>query len=507
MVQGTGSNAGKSLLVTALCRAARRRGLRVFPFKPQNMSNNAAVAPLAGGGCGELARAQALQARAAGCEIEVDLNPILLKPETEGVSSVVVRGVVRDRLRAAEWMAARATWAEQVMDAWHGLAARADLMLVEGAGSAAETNLRAGDLANMGFAEAADIPVALVGDIERGGVIAQLVGTHILLSESERARVCGFWVNRFRGDRSLFDEGVVDIERRTGWDSLGVLPWCDAARNLPPEDGLALEENFAQGVSESNGAGLGGETLLRVAVPRLARISNAEDLDPLRLQPGIELRLVAPGQSLCRDCDLVLLPGSKSVRAELEAFRACGWERELKAFVARGGAVVGICGGYQMLGASIADPEGVEGTAGTSLGLGLLGVETRLQANKTLRRVSGEALGGLGAVSGYEIHNGETRSTANASATPAPFLQLSEEGAGSPSFAEGAQAGRVYGTCLHGLFQADEFRTAFFAHLFAGARLPAFRFDAALEEAIDAVADFLEENTDIDALFARLGCA
>ncbi len=349
MIQGTCSNAGKSLLVAGLCRAFRRRGLAVLPFKPQNMSNNAAAT--ADGG--EIGRAQALQARACGVAATVDMNPVLLKPQSETGAQVVVQGRVLTTCAARDYHRLKPTLLPRVLDSFARLEGAADLVLVEGAGSPAEVNLRAGDIANMGFALAARVPVILAGDIERGGVIAQLVGTVALLEPEERALLRGYIVNKFRGDPGLFDSAHPLILERTGLQSLGVVTWFEAARNLPKEDVLGLEE-----VARSRPG-----AAIRVAVPRLPRIANFDDLEPLAAEPDVALRLLEPGEALPGDTDLVLLPGSKATIADLAAFRAAGWDIDLQAHVRRGGWVLGLCGGYQMLGTRIADPEGLGGSA------------------------------------------------------------------------------------------------------------------------------------------------
>ena len=503
MVQGCGSNVGKSLLVTALCRVYARKGMQVAPFKPQNMSNNAAVGlrPEAiGGGWGEFARAQALQARAAKVEATTDMNPLLLKPEADGGSLVVVSGKATARMAAQDWLAQRSQWREEVLAAFARLADRHDLILVEGAGSPAETNLRNGDLANMGFAEAVNIPVVLVGDIESGGVIAQMVGTHLLLSDSERKRTVGFFVNKFRGDRSLFDGGRAEIVRRTGWQDLGLLPWCSAARALPPEDSLALDSftpaDFASAVSVSSVEGqiAKGKTI-RVVVPRLPSLANADDLDGLRYQDGVSLRVTPVEKGFAESADMILLPGSKSVRQDLEALRLGGGAEEITAFAKNGGAVVGLCGGYQMLGQEIADPDGIEGKAGTSQGLGLLPVATTLRKEKSVRLAQGQECESGLEVQGYEIHTGETRYLES---DVTPFLALQAVGK------DGAvhTSRRVFGCYLHGLFQNDAFRVAFLNRLFPEAQLPLVNFAERLDANLNAVADFIEQHCDCDALLA-----
>ena len=338
MIQGAGSNVGKSLLVAGLCRAAAQRGISVAPFKPQNMSNNAAVTVDGG----EIGRAQALQARAAGRDPVVDMNPVLLKPETDTGAQVVVQGRRAGTMRARDWGRRKGEFLPRVLDSFQRLASSADLVLVEGAGSPAEVNLRAGDIANMGFAEAADLPVVLAGDIDRGGVIAQLVGTHVVLPGADRARIKGFLVNKFRGDPALFADGMQAIVGHTGWQPLGILPFFADAWRLPAEDVLDLK-------SRPSGP-------LKVAVPQLGRIANFDDLDPLAAEPGVSVEIIPPGRPLPGDATLVLLPGSKATLADLAAFRAQGWDIDLQAHVRRGGHVLGLCGGYQMLGRLLSDP-------------------------------------------------------------------------------------------------------------------------------------------------------
>ena len=376
MFQGTGSDVGKSLVVAGLCRAFAARGLAVRPFKPQNMSNNAAVT--ADGG--EIGRAQALQARACRVAPSVHMNPVLLKPQSEIGAQVVVRGRVVGNAKAREYQAMKPRLMAAVLESFGRLKAEADLVLVEGAGSASEVNLRSGDIANMGFARAADTPVILIGDIDRGGVIAQIVGTKVVIAPEDAAMVVGFLINKFRGDPSLFAEGLRLIEERTAWPSLGMIPHFAAAQKLPAEDAMALER-----------AGPPRHGGVTIAVPRLARIANFDEFDPLSLEPNVDLVMVAPGEPL-PVCDLVILPGSKATIADLAFFRAQGWDIDLFAHVRRGGRVLGLCGGYQMLGRRIADPEGTEGPAGEVAGLGLLDVETTLWGDKALVAVAGTCL-------------------------------------------------------------------------------------------------------------------
>ena len=475
MIQGTGSHVGKSLIVAGLCRAFADRGLRVAPFKPQNMSNNAGAT--ADGG--EIGRAQMLQARAARVRPSVHMNPVLLKPESETGAQIVVQGKRWATLSARDYGKRKAELLPKVMESFGTVSQAADLVLVEGAGSPAEINLRAGDIANMGFAAAADVPVALVGDIDRGGVIAALVGTHAVLNDDERSRIEAFFINKFRGDPSLFDEGLAEIVARTGWQSLGVVPhFADAAR-LPAEDVLGLSAASAP-----------ARATCRVAVPRLPRIANFDDLDPLGAEGAVELVIVEPGEPIPEGCALVLLPGSKSTIADLAALRREGWDIDIIAHHRRGGAVLGLCGGYQMLGRTIADPEGAEGARGTLDGLGLLAVDTVLSAEKTTTPVEGTHPASGAPVSGYEIHLGRS----DGADCVRPFLTFNGHGEGAQS-----EDGLVAGTYVHGLFASDAFRAAFLANL--GARSNA-RFEAGVESALDGFAAHLATHADLDAVLA-----
>ena len=478
MVQGAGSNAGKSLLVAGLCRHFARAGLRVRPFKPQNMSNNAAVTV----DSGEIGRAQATQALACGVDPVTAMNPVLLKPETDTGSQVVLRGQRLTTVRARDYAALKPQLLTACLTAFRELAVQADLIVVEGAGSPAEVNLRAGDIANMGFAEAADIPVVLAGDIERGGVIAQMVGTHAVLDRADAERIRGFLVNKFRGDPTLFDEGMDTIARRTGWAPLGVVPWFADAHRLPAEDVLDLRSARRAGG-------------FRVAVPRLGRIANFDDLDPLAADPALSVEIVEPGRPL-PVCDLVLIPGSKATLADLDAFRAQGWDVDLAAHVRRGGHVLGICGGYQMLGREVSDPDGLEGPARTVPGLGHLDVATVMRPEKRLARVKGRHPDSGAAVSGYEIHLGETTGPDAARG----WLQIDGRAVGASS-----ADGRVRGCYVHGLFASDAFRAAYLRAL--GAPAGTFDHAAGVEAALDALAAHLAAAIDLDAvldLAARL---
>ncbi len=476
MIQGTGSSVGKSLLVAGLARACLRRGISVRPFKPQNMSNNAAVT--ADGG--EIGRAQALQARAAGVAPSVHMNPVLLKPQSEVGSQVVVQGRVRGSARAREYQAMKPGLLPAVLDSFGRLQAEAELVLVEGAGSASEVNLRAGDIANMGFARATGTPVVVVGDIDRGGVIASLVGTQAVLDPADAALVCGFVVNRMRGDASLFADGMAFIAARTGWPALGLVPHYGAAGVLPAEDAADLVAG-TPGAAPSGGG-------VRVVVPLLPMIANFDDLDPLAQEPGIALVLVRPGQAL-PVCDVVLLPGSKSTIADLQAFRAAGWDGDLVAHRRRGGRVLGVCGGYQMLGAAVADPDGVEGPRGTQPGLGLLDVTTVLSGEKRLEAVRGVDAAGVG-FAGYAMHMGRTSGADCAR----PMHRLA---GGLPDGAISAD-GLVSGTYVHGLFQDDGQRAAWLRRW--GAAPSGHRHEAAVEAALDGLAAHLETHMDVGRL-------
>lgn len=483
MVQGTGSHVGKSLLVAGLCRAARRRGLTVRPFKPQNMSNNAAVT--ADGG--EIGRAQALQARACGVPATTAMNPVLLKPEGARGAQLIVRGRVRARAGDPAHERLKATLLDEVLSAFGELRAEAELVLVEGAGSASEVNLRQGDIANMGFATAAEVPVLLAADIERGGAIASLVGTAALLPPEERALVEGFLINKFHGDVALFDGGLRVIEQHSGWPSLGVVPWFGALERLPAEDGVDLRGRVA----------LGGERgAIRVAVPRWGGVANTDDLDPLAAEPDVELLLIEQGQPLPGDADLVLLLGSKNTIADLRLLREQGWDVDIHAHLRRGGRVLGLCAGYQMLGRVVRDPGGVEGPSGDlAPGLGLLDIETTLTDDKRLARCRGVHLPSGQPLVGYEIHAGRSEGPDCAR----PLVELAEPGARR----DGAISadGRVAGCYVHGLLTADGVRHAVLGELAPQARR-AYDLEAQVESTLDAWADHLEAHLDLERLLA-----
>ena len=476
MIQGTGSNVGKSLLVAGICRAATLRGLSVRPFKPQNMSNNAAVTQDGG----EIGRAQALQALACGVAPHTDMNPVLLKPETDVGSQVIVQGRRWATVKARDYARLKPQLMAPVLESFNRLKSQCDLVIVEGAGSPAEVNLRANDIANMGFAAAADVPVVLVGDIDRGGVIAQLVGSQVVMDAADTARICGFIVNRFRGDPSLFEVGYRLIADRTGWQGLGVVPWFSRAALLPAEDALDLRA-FGSGP-------------VRIACLALSRIANFDDLDPLKMEPSVRLEMVRPGQPIPGDADLVILPGTKSTRGDLAFLRAQGWDIDLQAHHRRGGRILGICGGYQMLGKSIHDPEGMEGPAGSTDGLGYLDVETVMSKDKRLARVTAQhETTGL-SVEGYEIHLGRT----TGADCGRPFARVN-------GAAEGARSsdGRVQGSYLHGLFNADAFRSAWLSDFGAGSS--GYSYQNTVETVLDELAAHLEAHLNMSPLLEMAG--
>ncbi|WP_377186615.1 cobyric acid synthase [Ruegeria meonggei] len=472
MIQGTGSNVGKSVLVAGLARAFTRRGLRVAPFKPQNMSNNAAVTENGG----EIGRAQALQALAAKRPTHTDMNPILLKPETDTGAQIIVQGQRAGTMKAGDYRKDKSKLLGAALESFDRLCEDADLVLIEGAGSPAETNLRQGDIANMGFACAAGVPVVLVGDIHRGGVIAQIVGTQAVLDDVDLATVKGFAVNRFKGDVSLFDDGRDDIAARTGWPCMGVVPWFQDAWKLPAEDMMDIR-------SHSGGA-------CKVIVPQLERMANFDDLDPLSAEPGVTVEIVPAGRPLPGDADLVLLPGSKSTIGDLAYFRTQGWDIDLYAHVRRGGHVLGLCGGYQMLGRTIADPDGVDGRPGTVDGLGLLEVDTVMAGEKQVTLRTAHTVPANEPVTGYEIHMGRTEGPDCSRA----WLEIE----GRPEGAANS-TGRIRGSYLHGIFSSDAFRSSYLEQLGTASNLA---YEDGVEDTLDALADHLEQHMDLDRILA-----
>lgn len=469
MLQGTGSNVGKSMLVAGLCRAARLRGLKVAPFKPQNMSNNAAVTEDGG----EIGRAQALQAWACGLRPHTDMNPVLLKPETDIGAQVVVQGRRLTSTAAADYAALKPRLMEAVLESYHRLAAAHDLVIVEGAGSPAEVNLRKNDIANMGFARAVDCPVILVGDIDRGGVIAQIVGSQAVLDPADNDLIKGFLINKFRGDVRLFEDGYQMISDHTGWQGFGIAPWFRDAWKLPAEDAVDL------GTPRK-------EAGFHIVCLCLSRIANFDDLDPLGQEPDVRVTMLGPGRPIPADADLVVIPGTKSTRGDLAFLREQGWDIDLLAHHRRGGRILGICGGYQMLGARISDPNGIEGPAGTTEGLGLLQVETVMTGDKRLTEVRATHAATGAEFSGYEIHIGRSDGADRAR----PFAHVAGE-------AEGAISGdgRVAGSYLHGMFADDGFRRAWLQGL--GVESRGSSYEAGVDATLDALAAHLETHCDV----------
>jgi adenosylcobyric acid synthase len=476
MIQGCGSDVGKSLLVAGLCRLLTNRGRIVRPFKPQNMSNNAAVT--ASGG--EIGRSTALQALACRTPPTVDMNPVLLKPQSDMAAQLIVRGRRIETRHADAFARDRSDLLQIALDSFRGLQREAEFVIVEGAGSPAETNLRAHDIANMGFAHAANVPVVLVGDIDRGHVIAALVGAHAVLDARDRERIRGFIINKFRGDVQLFRAGLDTIETRTGWESFGIVPWLHAAGALPAEDAMQLE---CERPARPDGR-------LRVAIPRLPHIANFDDFDPLRFEPDVQLEFIAPGQPLPLAADLIILPGSKATIADLEFFRAQGWHIDLQAHVRRGGRVLGICAGYQMLGKLVEDPQRIEGPQASCRGLDLLDVHSTMTQEKTLRPISGIELTTGARVAGYEMHLGATAGP-GASRAMIRFDDGTFDGAVS-------RDGRIAGCHVHGLFADPAFRAAYLATV--GARSTGEDHAQRVDRALDEIAVALESALAIDRL-------
>ena len=469
MVQGTTSDAGKSTLVTALCRWLLRQGVAVVPFKPQNMALNSAVTAEGG----EIGRAQAVQAQAAGLAPHTDMNPVLLKPNSDTGAQVIIHGRAVTSMNAVAYHDYKAIAMQAVLASHQRLSAAYPLVMVEGAGSPAEINLRAGDIANMGFAEAVDCPVILIADINRGGGFAHLVGTLELLSPSEQARVQGFVINRFRGDIALLQPGLDWLEARTGKPVLGVLPYV-LDLHLEAEDGIDQRQGIKAGRQ------------LKVIVPVLPRISNHTDFDPLRLHPQVDLQFIGPGQPI-PPADLIILPGSKSVRGDLAQLRERGWDEAISRHLRYGGKVLGICGGLQMLGQRVEDPLGLEGPAGASDGLGLLDFVTVLEAEKQLRNVAGTLQLEQAAISGYEIHAGVTQGPA----LQRPAVQLDDGRADGALSADG----QIFATYLHGLFEAPHSCAALLR--WAGLQeVEQIDYHALRERDIERLADLVEQHLD-----------
>lgn len=493
MVQGTTSDAGKSTLVAALCRVLYRRGVHVAPFKPQNMALNSAVTVDGG----EIGRAQAVQAFACGLEPHTDMNPVLLKPNSDTGCQVIVHGQVACNLEAMGYHAYKPVAMRAVLDSWQRLQGKYDCVIVEGAGSPAEINLRDNDIANMGFAETVDCPVILIADIDRGGVFAHIVGTLALLTESERARVIGFVINRFRGDIALLQSGLDWLEQETGKPVLGVLPYLHGL-HIEAEDAVPKHHqavgNLAGDISNSNAPG----ARLKVVVPVLPHISNHTDFDALRFHPQVDFQFININESI-PPADLIILPGSKNVRADLEHLRANGWEQALTHHLRYGGKLIGICGGFQMLGCTINDPLAIEGNAGSSVGFGWLEMETTLEQTKQLKQVAGQLAFASAAISGYEIHMGV--STGAALDNPAMYLNKEAQ----PDQPEGAisQDNQIAGTYLHGLFDHQEACAAWLK--WAGLQaVQRFDYEKLRNDELNRLADCVEKHLNWDKLAAYI---
>jgi adenosylcobyric acid synthase len=483
MIQGTTSDAGKSTLVTGLCRVLARRGIKVAPFKPQNMALNSAVTVDGG----EIGRAQAVQAQACFIDAHTDMNPVLLKPNSDTGAQVIIHGKAIGAMKARAYHEYKTTAMAAVLESHRRLSAQYDVIIVEGAGSPAEINLRDRDIANMGFAEAVDCPVLLIADIDRGGVFAHLVGTLQLLSPSEQQRVRGFVINRFRGDIGLLQPGLDWLEEYAAKKVLGVLPYL-TDWHLEAEDALPRQQETQQQIVQRDKANL------RVVVPVYPRISNHTDFDALRLHPQIDLQMIGPGQPL-PDCDLIILPGSKNVRGDLAALRNHGWDSAIAKHLRYGGKVLGICGGFQMLGIRIGDPHGIEGDAGADAGLGYLDCTTVLESKKQLKRVRGKLLLENAAVTGYEIHAGVT----HGNALQNPLVDLGERSDGALS-----ADNQIAGTYLHGIFDETAARDALLR--WAGLNITEeFDYHARREADIDRLADSVEKNIDLSAIGDWLG--
>jgi len=480
MVQGTTSDAGKSLLVTALCRWLHRQDISVAPFKPQNMALNSAVTVDGG----EIGRAQAVQAFACGLEPHTDMNPVLLKPNTDIGAQVIIHGHAIGNMAAQRYHDYKTIAHQAVLESYTRLSACYQKIIVEGAGSPAEINLRDKDIANMGFAESVDCPVILIADIDRGGVFAHLVGTLELLSETERARIKGFVINRFRGDITLLQSGLDWLEEKTGKPVLGVLPYLHGL-HLEAEDALPQKNEQVN---------VGNNQCIKIVVPVIPRISNHTDFDPLRLHPQVELQFIAPDEKIPA-ADLIILPGSKNVRGDLIWLRQFGWETAIAKHLRYGGKLIGICGGFQMLGKLIKDPLGIEGTPGNTKGLALLDLETTLAAEKQLCNVQGKLLIGDVDIHGYEIHAGVT--TGRALEKPLNYLTQGKEGVISDD-------GQIIGTYLHGLFES----TAACAALLDWTgleKVQIYNYQAQRMSDIERITDMLEQHLDTDSLLNLLG--
>lgn len=480
MIQGTGSDVGKSTFVAGLCRIARDMGLKVAPFKSQNMSNNAAVTV----DSGEIGRAQAVQALAAGVPAHSDMNPMLLKPESDTVSQVIISGKAVGRLTSSEYLRGRKKYLPEISNCFRRLVTSNELVLVEGAGSPAEVNLRDGDIANMGFAEHVGIPVCLLADIDRGGVLASLVGTYELLENDEKKRIKGFVINKFRGDPSLLIPGLIIVEDKTQWPSVGVVPWLSAASRIPSED--TIERSLAIGDNANK---------LKVVAPLLSRMANFDDADPLKLEPNVDFQFIPPGEPIPRQVDVIILFGTKSTIAEMEFIRSQGWHHDILSHARNGGTVLGICGGYQMLGSTILDPSRVDGDRESANGLNLLDVNTTMSIEKQVKKITGHCVKGE-AISAYEIHSGVTLGPD----TVRPMFNLGGR-------VDGAQnhSSNIQGTYLHGVFANDQYRKQWLNQIRSHTAIET-SYWGSVDAALNELANEIGSSIDIDALFSHAEC-
>ena len=476
MIQGCGSNVGKSLLVAGLVRAAKKRGMSVAPFKPQNMSNNAAITVDGG----EAGRAQSFQAYAAGIDFHSDMNPVLLKPENTIGSQVILNGKKYKSLKAREYYSHKDEFLAVAIKSFRNLLNKFDIVIAEGAGSLAEVNLRKSDIANMGFATALSVPVIVVADIERGGVIAQLIGTKAVLDQKDINLIEGFIINKFRGDQSLFDDGVAFINNKTDWKSFGVMPFFDKAKLFPAEDSQDLKNSFGTGKCV-------------ISVLKLSRIANFDDFDPLKIDKRLKLRFVEPGNPIPADTKLIIIPGTKSTIADLNFLKSQGWDIDIRAHLRRGGFILGICGGYQILGNEITDGQGYDGIPSNAKGLGLLDVQTTMGKEKNLGKKEFISTINGKKISGYEIHLGVT----SGSDCNKPFATLSERKDGAIS-----SNGLVMGTYLHGLFFSDEFRNKFVAKISSKEKEEDVSFNDKIDFILEEFVNVLEDNLDVDTILS-----
>ena len=475
MIMGTGSDVGKSLIVAGLCRAYKNRNIRVAPFKPQNMSNNAAVCE----GAGEIGRAQALQARACGLAPNINMNPILLKPEHESGAQVIVNGKRVASMSAREYFNIRQKYMLEVLASFNQLKSQYDLVIIEGAGAASEINLRKNDIANFGFARAANVPVILLGDIERGGVIASIIGTFKVIEKQDRDLIVASLINKFSGDKVLFENGLKLIKQHTNRSVFGPVPMFNNAHKLPAEDVLALKQKSPKQTGR-----------FHIAVLRLSRIANFDDLDPLMAEKGVFVDIIEAGKPIAQLADLIIIPGTKATIKDMKFIIKQGWDIDIKAHVRANKPILGICGGYQILGQEITDNLAIEGKAQTIKGLGLLDIKTKLTKQKQLRIENGfDAIFGK-KISGYHIHMGESLGAD----CKRPFAKIDGKNEGAIS-----KDGLVMGTYLHGLFTSDEFRATFLENLGAKAD-KALNYENEIETVLDDLAEHLEQHLDLDAI-------